>query len=280
MQRSTIAGLVVAACLVTGAASESRKEFRFTVGPKANIVVDNEYGAITVKPGSANQVVVVAVLHSDKVEVDSSHEGDRLEIESHLLKGADAQSGRVDYELTVPPNALLNLRSSTGPVSVERLQGDLTLEGADAEVNVRNVSHCHVHVKTMRGNITLTDVREGHVEINSISGEVHLNSVTGPHVQVDSGAGKVFYDGNFGSSGTYAFTTHPGDIEALIASDASADFSARSMQGFVQSDVLLTPKGHNRFPTELGRSFFGTVGKAASEVVFKSFSGKIRLKRR
>jgi DUF4097 and DUF4098 domain-containing protein YvlB len=280
MQRSTIACLVVAACLVTGAAAETRKEFRFTVGPKANIVVDNEYGAITVKPGSANQVVVVAVVHSDKVEVDTSHEGDRLEIESHLLKGADAQSGRVDYELTVPANVPLNLRSSTGPLSVERTQGDLTLEGADAAVNVHNVSHCHVHVKTMSGNVTLADVSDGHVEINSISGEVHLNSVTGPHVQVDSGAGKVFYDGNFGSSGSYAFTTHTGDIEALVAPDASADFSARSMQGFVKSDVPLKPKEHSRFPTELGRSFFGTVGKAASEVVLKSISGTIRLKYR
>ncbi|HWZ83348.1 MAG TPA: DUF4097 family beta strand repeat-containing protein [Terriglobales bacterium] len=280
MQRSAIAGLVVAACIVTAVSAETRKEFRFTVGPKANIVVDNEYGGITVKPGNANQVLVVAVIHSDKVEVDNSHEGDRLEIESHLLSGADAKSGRVDYELTVPPNVPLSLRSSTGPLSVERTQGDLTLEGADAEVNVRNVSHCHVHVKTMRGNINLTEIRDGHIEINSISGEVHLNAVDGPHVQVESGTGKVFYDGDFGSSGTYAFTTHTGDIEALIAPDASADFSARSMQGSVKSDVPLKPKEHNRFPTELGRSFFGTMGKAASEVILKSISGTIHLRQR
>jgi len=280
MQRSTIAGLVVAACLVTGAASETRKEFRFTVGPKANIVVDNEYGAITVKPGSSNQVLVVAIVHSDKVEVDSSHEGDRLEFESHLLKGADSQTGRVDYEVTAPANVPLNLTSGSGPISVERMQSDLTLGGADAEVDVRNVSHCHVHVKTMRGKITLSDVRDGHIEISSISGEVHLKSVTGPHVQVDSGTGNVFYDGNFGSSGSYTFTTHTGDIEAVVASDASADFSARSMQGSVKSEVQLKPKEHSRFPTELGRSFFGTVGKAASEVVLKSISGTIRLKQR
>ena len=280
MQRSTIASLVVTACLATGALAQTRKEFRFTVGPKANIAVDNEYGAITVKPGSGNQVVVVALIHSDKVEVDNSHEGNRLEIESHLLKGADAASGRIDYELTVPPNVPLSLRSTSGPISAERLQSDLTVEGADAEVNVRSVSHCHVHVRTMRGNVTLTDVHDGHVEINSISGDVHLNSVVGPYIQVESGTGKVFYDGNFGSSGTYTFTTHTGDIEALIAQDASADFSARSIKGFVKSDVPLKPKDHSRFPTELGRSFFGTVGKAASEVVLKSISGTIRLKQR
>ena len=280
MQRTTIAGLVIGVCLVTGASAETRKEFRFTVRPKANIVVDNEYGSITVKPGRTNQVLVVAVLHSDKVEVDNAMEGDRLEIESHLLGGADDHSGRVDYELTVPPNVPLNLRSSTGPISVEHLQSDLTLEGAAAEVTVRSVSNCHVHVKTMSGNVTLADIREGHVEVNTISGDVHLSAVDGPHVQVDSATGKVYYDGNFGSSGTYTFTTHTGDIEALIASDASADFSARSMQGFVKSDVPLKPKEHSRFVPQVGRSFFGTMGKAASEVILKSISGTIRLKQR
>ena len=280
MQHTAIVGLVVAACLASTATAETRKEYRFAVGPKANITVDTQYGAISVKPGSANQVVVVAVIQSDKAEVDNSQMGNRIEIESHLLQGASEQNGRVDYELTVPADATLNLSSSTGPISAERLQGDLTLEGASAPVEVHSVSRGHVHVKTMNGNITLSDVRNGHVEINSISGDVHLNSVTGPLVQVHSGSGKIYYDGDFGSGGDYDFSTHTGDIEAMIAADASADFSAHSVKGHVQSDVPLKPKEHNRFPVEVGRSFFGTVGKAASEVVLKSFSGKIRLKQR
>jgi DUF4097 and DUF4098 domain-containing protein YvlB len=132
----------------------------------------------------------------------------------------------------------------------------------------------------MSGPITLTDVRGAHVEITSITGDVHLNSVNGPLVQVNSGSGKIYYDGDFGSGGDYNFTTHTGDIEALVPVGASADFNAHSMQGQVQSDVSLVPNEHPRFPVEVGRSFFGTVGKAASEVVFKSISGKIRLKKR
>jgi DUF4097 and DUF4098 domain-containing protein YvlB len=160
------------------------------------------------------------------------------------------------------------------------LQGDLTLEGADAVVNVRNVSNGHVHVRTMGGPVTLTDVRNGHVEIESISGDVHLKSVTGPLVQANSGSGKIFYDGDFGSAGDYKFTTHTGDIEALAPADVSADFSAHSVLGKVQNDFPLQPKPHSRFSFEAGRSFFGTVGKAASKVVLRSFSGRIRLKQR
>lgn len=280
MQRSTIAGLVIAVGLVTVANAETRKEFRFTVDSKTNISVDTQYGAITVKPGYANRVIVIAVLQSDKVQVDHLQKGNRIEIESQLLKGADKQSGRVDYELTVPPNATVSLRSTSGPLSAEHMRGDLSLKGADAAVDVRDAAGGHVHVETMAGPITLTDVRGAHIEITSISGDIHLNSVNGPFVQVGTGSGKIFYDGDFGSAGDYNFSTYNGDIEAWVSPGASADFNARSMQGQVQSELSLTQNEHPRFPMDGARTFFGTVGKAASEVVFKSISGKIRLKKR
>ncbi len=276
---TTVVTLVLATCLSSAVVAETKKEYRYTVGPNANISVDTQYGAISVRPGSGDQVVVNATLKSDDVEVDQQQMGNRIGIASHLLRGTDQPSGQVDYELWVPPDATINLRSSTGPVSVEHMRGDLTLEGADAVVNVRNVENCHVHVWTMRGPITLTDVRNGHVEINTISGDIHLKSVTGPLVQATSSRGRIFYDGDFGSGGDYKFTTHKGDIEALVPADVSAGFRAHSMLGRVQHDFPLQPK-HSRFSEEVGRSFVGTSGQAASEVVLRSFSGKIRLKQR
>jgi DUF4097 and DUF4098 domain-containing protein YvlB len=287
LQRAAVATLVLGACLSTAgmveaqaqSKAESKKEYRYTVGANANISVDTQYGAISVKPGTGDQVVVTATLQSDNVEVDQQQNGNRIAIASHLLQGANEQSGRVDYELLIPPDATLNLRSSTGPLTVERLHGDLSLEGTDTEVNVRDVSNGHVHVRTMRGPVTLTEVHNGHVEVASISGDVHLKSVSGPLVQANTGSGKIFYDGDFSSGGIYRFTTHSGDIEALVPADVSADFRAHSVLGRVRHDFPLQPK-HSRFPVEVGRSFFGTVGKASSEVVLRSFSGKIRLKQR
>jgi len=278
-RNTTVVALVLATCLASAAFAESQKEYSFTVGPNANISVDTLYGAISVRPGNSNLVVVTATLKSDKVEVDQQQKGNRVEIESHLLQGANEQTGQVDYELLIPADATISLHSSTGPLSAAHLRGDLTLEGPDAMVNVRDVENGHVHVRTMRGPITLTDVRNGHVEIASISGDVHLKSVTGPLVQADSGSGKISYDGDFGSGGDYKFTTHTGDIEALVPPDVSADFRAHSVLGRVQHDFPLQAN-HSHFPMEAGRSFFGTVGKAASEVVLRSFSGRIRLKLR
>jgi DUF4097 and DUF4098 domain-containing protein YvlB len=277
--KTTVVTLILLTLLSSAAMAETKKEYRYTVGANANVSVDTQYGSISVQPGSSDQVVVTATLKSDNVEVDQQQNGNRIEIDSHLLRGANQQAGQVDYELQVPPDATINLHSSNGPLSVERLKGDITLEGSDAMVNVSNVENGHVYVQTMRGSITLTNVRNGHVEIASISGDLNLKSVTGPMIQACTGSGKIFYDGDFGSSGNYRFTTHSGDIEALVSADVSADFRVHSVTGRVHHDFPLQPK-HSQFPVHLGRSFVGTSGKAASEVVLRSFSGKIRLKQR
>ena len=280
MQRTTVLALVLAACLASEGVAQSRREFRYTVRPttKANISVDTQYGAITVKPGYGNQVVIIAVQES-KADIDHLQKNNRIEIESQLLPGADARSGRVDYELTVPVNATVSLHSSTGPLTIERLRGDLTLEGEDGPIEVRNAGGGHVHINTMKGTITLTEVSNAHIEITSISGDIRLSSVSGPFVQVKSGGGKISYDGDFGSDGDYTFTTHTGDIDAMVAASASAGFNARSVHGQVQSDIPLAANEKPKFPVN-ANSFAGTVGKASSKVLFTSISGKIRLKKR
>src|SRR5690242_15014990 len=192
-------GAVLAGTTMTGTLlAQTHKEYRFNVGPRAGLSVNNPYGSVSVRPATGNVVVINAVLSSDKVEVDNSQTGNRVEIQSHLLSGADAQSGRVDYEILVPADASITLHSSTGPLRAEKLHGDVTLEGAGATVELRDISNAHVHVKTLNGPVTLTNVQEGHVEIDSLSGVVTLNRVSGPLVQVISTSGGIIYTGDFG----------------------------------------------------------------------------------
>jgi len=271
-------GVLVAGALV----AESKKEFHYTVGPKAGVSVMNPYGSISVRPSTNNMVVVNAVLHSDKVEVDNSQTGNRVDIQSHLLAGADAESGRVDYEVLVPSDASVTLHSSTGSLHAEKLHGDVSLEGPGATVDVRDVSDAHVHVKTMNGAVTLNNIQNGHVEVDSLSGEVTLTGVNGPLVQVVSTSGRINYIGDFGNSGEYRLTSHSGDIEATIPEWTSADVVAHSVRGEVHDDIPLQPKSHTWFPVDKGRAFAGTMGRVAvsSTVVLRTFSGKIHLRKR
>lgn len=259
--------------------AETRQDLRFHVRHHATVSIVNQYGTISVKPSSGKEVLVTAILHSDKVEVDHNQRASRVAVTSHLLPGADADSGRVDYEVLVPADANLTVRSATGALHVEKLRGDLMMEGNTASVDVRDLSSGHVHIKTLNGPVTLTNVSDGHVEITSVSGPVALTSVSGPLVHVNSNSGRILYDGDFGGAGEYSLMTHTGDIEAIAPAYASIDITASSEQGKVISDFSLEPE-HTSLISRAGSAFSGTMGKAASSVKLLSFSGRIHLKKR
>jgi DUF4097 and DUF4098 domain-containing protein YvlB len=282
IQLATISAVLAGTIMSGTLLAETHKEYRFNVGPRAGVSVNNPYGSVSVKPATGNIVVIRASLSSDRVEVDNALVGNRVEVQSHLLPGADAQSGRVDYEILVPADASITLHSSAGSLRAEKLHGDVSLEGAAATVDVRDITNAHVHIKTLNGPITLTNVQDGHVEIDSLSGNVTLRSVNGPLVQVVSTTGGISYTGDFGDHGDYRFTSHSGDIDAVVPGSTSADVSARSVRGEVHDDIPLQPKPHTSFVLKEGVALWGTMGRAAvsSTVVLRSFSGKIHLRKR
>lgn len=282
MHRSHQLTLTVAVLLALAAlaVAQTKKEYRFNVGAKSTISIINQYGAVTVRPSTGNYVLVNATTYSDKVEVDQTQSGNRIDVQSHLFDGATPENSRVDYEVQVPADASITLRSSTGPLRAEKLHGDVEMEGSTATVEVRDISDSHVHVKTMNGPITLSNIRDGHVEIDSVSGDVSMVSVSGPLVRVSSTSGTIRYDGDFGYAGEYRFNSHSGDIDATIPADASVDVKAQSVKGKVQDDVPMQPKTHTSFLAREGSSFAGTINKAASSVWLRTFSGRIHLKKR
>jgi Putative adhesin len=261
------------------AADNIRKDLHFKVGKHPTISIQNQYGPVTVRPGPPRQVLVTAILHSDKVELDQSKSGSRISLVSHLLAGADERSGAVEYEVQVPPTASLLIHAGMGSVHAEKLHGDIMLEGSNGAMDVIDCGDGHVHVRTLNGPVSLSNVRNGHIEIWSVGGDVAMNDVDGPFVLVNSNSGKIQYAGNFGLGGDYAFTSHTGSIEAVAPAYASIDVLARSDKGAVESDFSFEPK-HAPFIVRGANSLSGTLGKAASSVKLFSFSGKIRLKKR
>ncbi len=272
--------MVVVALVGTALASEPiHRQFQFRVHHRASVSILNQYGPISVKSAPGHQVIVNAILHSDKVEIEQNQRGNRIAIVSRVLAGADTETGMVEYEVTLPADASVTLTSATGTLHAEGLRGDLVLEGNTGSVDVRDLSQGHVHVKTLDGPVTVTNVNDGHVEITSVSGLVALKSVWGPLVQVNSNRGNIAYDGDFGGGGQYTLVTNTGNIEAIAPAYASIEVVAKSVQGKVENDFPLQST-HSSMAERAGSAFAGTLGKAASSVKLLSFSGRIHLKKR
>ena len=274
-----LAVVVLAGCATLATAAENRKEFHYNLGPHPAVTVVNQFGGVTVLPSSDGQVGVTATLHSNKVEVDAEQRGARLELRTHFLQNATPADGRVDYELHIPANASLSVRSTSGPILIQGINSDMTLEGDAADITVRQASGGHIHVHTLSGPIQLEDVSHGDLEVVSVSGPVTLNNTDGRLVSVNTAAGKISYNGDFGDGGEYLLANHSGDIEVSLPASASVDITATSEKGAVSNDFPFRPQAHSPVPTTRGKSFTGTANTGSSSVRLRSFSGKIHVKK-
>jgi DUF4097 and DUF4098 domain-containing protein YvlB len=271
--------VVLASCATLAAAAENRKEFHYQLGPHASVSVINQFGGVTVTPSRDGQVGVTAILHSNKVEVDASQRGGRLDLRTHFLSSASPADGRVDYQLQVPPDTSLRVRSTSGPISVQGVNADLTLEGDAADIAVREAHGGHIHIHTLSGTIRLQNVDHGDIEVVSVSGPVTLDNADGRLVSVNTTDGKITYSGDFGDSGDYSLANHSGDIDVNLPASASVDITATSATGAVTNDFPFHPAPHSSVPLTQGKSFTGTANSGSSSVRLRSYSGKIHVKK-
>ena len=276
-------GVVFAVLLIISSAwaADNRKEFKYSATPGSTVTIVNEFGPVTLKLAPGHQVLIVAETHSDKVEVDSSQTGSRIEARTHFLQKANEQEGLVSYEVSVPAQVGVMVRAATGPIQAEKLQSDVTLKGDAAHITARDINNSHLHIQTLGGPIEVTNVSGGHVEIISTDGAVRLTAVNGPKVSVNTASGDIAYDGDCGSGGDYSFTNHSGNIDVTLPGNASIDLVARSITGSVQNDFPLQKKPHGSLSlVDQARATVGTSNSGASSVQLRSFNGKIRVKKR
>src|ERR1017187_5385386 len=264
--------VVVLPILSLLAAAQEKKEFRYTVGPKAIVSITNNYGAITVKPSGNDQVVATTLSYSDAVTFENEQRGNRIE-----LRASSGRQGSnlVDYIVGVPADAFVILRSSDGKLHAQGLRGDVILQGVTGAVEATDISNAHLHVKTLSGPVGLTDIRDSHVDIHSVSSNVNLHDVSGSSLEVNSGSGRITYDGDPGSDGEYLFTTHSGDLEVSVPARAPVEIKAHSLKG--ESEQGLPNSGSG---PATGRSLLLKPGiVSVSRFVLHSFRGRIQIKR-
>src|SRR5260370_17179235 len=67
-------------------AADTRKEFKYNALPGSTVKVSNSSGSIEVHPVAAGrQVIIAATTHSDKVQGNSSHMGNRINATTHFV---------------------------------------------------------------------------------------------------------------------------------------------------------------------------------------------------
>lgn len=276
--RSATLGLLAVIALATTASAAGKKEFRYTVTRGATISVVNDYGSVRLRASVVNQVLVSATPGSSKVEVDAAQNGNRVAVRTRFLQKTGESDGRVEYDLQVPADANVMIRTASGPVQVQGVGGDVSVDVDTGQVEVRD-GNGHVRVRTVAGPITLSNLNGGFVEATSVGGSVMLNHVVGRVVSVSTTGGAIAYSGDFGGGGQYSLTTHSGNIDVSLSPSASVDVTARTVAGTVENDFPLQAPVHPIMALNQGKSFAGTSNAGASAVRLRTFSGRIRVKK-
>ena len=115
-------------------ASAKRLEKHFKVEARPVVTIHNPNGAITVKAWTKSEVLVIADLGSDHVDVDAEQNGNRVDVMTRqLTDNMSPDDLRADYQINVPQDAELQIHDDSGAVSVANVLGDMNVETIAAE---------------------------------------------------------------------------------------------------------------------------------------------------
>ncbi len=266
------------------AASPEQQERHFTVKSRPVVVLQNIVnGRIEVKSWKNPEVVVTSTFAPGKVEVDIEQVGDRIDINaSALASSSQPHDVEANFQLMVPEQTELQLKTQTGLILVEQVNGDMKLQSVAGDVHLKEVSG-YIIVRTTGGSLVCTQCA-GKLEFTSISGSAQILQPALSNINLMTTTGNILYDGDFVRTGIYTMNSGRGLVEVRFSGADSFDLNAQTILGSVdnQAAAFIKPDTHasRHKKGKFSTSFFGTVGMGLAKVELSSYSGTIRILKR
>jgi DUF4097 and DUF4098 domain-containing protein YvlB len=268
--RRSMLPAIAAGVMICGAdATTLRFEKHFPVKGHPVVCIHNVgSGRIEVKSAKVSEVIVATTQSSNKVNLEYESAGDRIDVSANIAD-ATAQPGdlEVNFQLTVPEETELELRTQTGLIYVEQVMGDMTLQSVAGDVHLKEVSG-YIVVRTTNGGLICTQCA-GKLDFN-----LNLFTTTG----------NILFDGDFIRTGIYTMRSGKGTVEVHFSGTDSFDLDAQTNTGTVdnQAEAYLKQDSHGmkHIASRFTKGLFGTVGTGLAKVELSSYSGTIRILKR
>jgi|SRR5690348_12729744 DUF4097 and DUF4098 domain-containing protein YvlB len=279
-----VGGTALLALFVCASADAQGRRFErhFTVQGKPVVTVQNATGRIQVKAWDKQEVMIVGQRASTNVEVDTEQVGNRIEIATRVISGtANPDALRADYDISVPAESELQVRSDSGNVTVDSVHGDMSFDTVAADLSLQDVEG-YLVVKSIGGSTICTRC-SGRLDGTSISGNFQLLQPTMDNVRVQTSSGNILFDGSFMNRGIYVLKNYSGTIEVRFSSTDSFDVRATSLYGNVINQAPVVPDRHSMpapRSSDLTKSLFGTMNDGRAKVELSSFNGTIKISKR
>jgi DUF4097 and DUF4098 domain-containing protein YvlB len=265
-------------------AAGQRFEKHFPVKGRPVVMMQNiANGRIEVKSSKNLEVVIAGNQASNKVNVEIEQVGDRIDVNTTILDtAAQADELEANFQITVPEETELQLRTQTGLIYVEQVMGDMTLQSVAGDVHLKEVSG-YIVVRTTNGSLVCSQCA-GKLDFNSVSGNAQLLQPGLTNVNLFTTSGNILFDGDFIRTGIYTMRSGKGTVEVHFSGNDSFDLKAQTATGSVdnQAEAYLKPDSHGvkHIASKFTKGLFGTVGSGLAKVELSSYSGTIRILKR
>ena len=272
------------------------------VGRDGRITISNIAGDIVVTGGSRDEVAIEAVKRTrgDRSELAMVHitvdeRGGRVDVRTDHTGRNDHVS--VDYTITVPESAAVELHSISGSLKVANVQGAVRMETISGNVTTSAAPHVEV-AKSVSGDVDLTATSidgdltasslSGHVrargvkarvlQLGSVSGDVSVSDVSCDRVDVKSVSGSVEFSGTLLRSGRYDLHSHSGTVRLILSGNTGFELHAGSFSGQIRSELPMMVGGtdaNGRRRVMTNRSMNATFGDGSAVITVRTFSGDV-----
>jgi DUF4097 and DUF4098 domain-containing protein YvlB len=276
-----VAAGALAVLLVASANAQTRRdEKHFGVEGKPVVVVQNPSGHVQIKAWDKHEVMVVGE-HTDSIAVGTEQVGNRIEVAAQMTRpNASPADVKTNFEITVPTETELRIRTDSGDVTVDSVHGDMSFDTVAADLALQDVEG-YVVIKSIGGSLVCTRCA-GSLDATSISGNFQMVQPSMDNVQVQTSSGNILFDGSFLPRGIYVLKNYSGTIEVRFSNTDSFDVRAASLYGNVVNEAPVVPDRH-QMPAPrntMAKSLFGTVNDGHAKVELSSFSGTIKILKR
>lgn len=225
----------------TTAFAQQRVSRNFPAGKNVRLELKNLSGTITVETWQRDEIKITALMDGPKVLFNPRMTEAGLVIDIVGDNRGRGEVGDVNFKIQVPARSSVDLETRRGQITVSNIQGELV----------------RAHVWT--------------------SGDIQLHGLNATRVFASNTTGDIFFDGEFGSGGTYEFKSHQGVITLQLPAScgfrlvATAPAKKISMGKFWNDGMKVLGEG---------RRLIGDVGDGRASVTVTNYGGQINFVRR
>jgi hypothetical protein len=172
------------------------------ISPGQTLAVNNTSGSTTIHGGSGSTVHVVATRHyrfggqPPEVQLTPSSSGLNLDASSRRGRFLFGDSSSVEYTIDLPAGVHVNVRSSSGGLSVSDVTGEVRLATSSGRIQATALPHLR-EASSSSGDISLQSVFTEQAQVHTSSGSVDLRLLPGSavHLDVRTSSGSVVPQG-------------------------------------------------------------------------------------